>query len=194
MSVPDRHEFGLDTPSRAAMVVSFFAKGKADAKEVAQRAGFPDHRKMAEYMKEKGYAWSPVAGNYVFQREQSEAPTALATNVPEEASQAGDVPSEVRDELGDLAHFAPVLEMLYRNKERLTELLQAAPLGTLPRYTVPGVPRTKSIYMSDGLARLLTEFSVRKGIPQREIVEAALVEFLRHYGFGPEVQALIDNS
>jgi len=42
----------------------------------------------------------------------------------------------------------------------------------IPRYAVPGLVRTKAIYMSDMIAKLAGEFSKEKNVTQREIMEA----------------------
>ncbi len=63
--------------------------------------------------------------------------------------------------------------------------------GHIPKYAVPRVPKTKSIYMSNLLARLVTEYSESKNLSQREIVEAALVEYLKRYGYQLEIEKLL---
>lgn len=66
--------------------------------------------------------------------------------------------------------------------------------GKIPRYALPGMVRTKAIYMSDTVAKLAAEFSREKNITQREVMEAALVEYLQKYGFKQEVEALLKNQ
>lgn len=51
--------------------------------------------------------------------------------------------------------------------------------GKIPRYAVPGIVRTKAIYMSDMIAKLTGEFSEEKNVTQREIMKAALIEYCR---------------
>ena len=48
--------------------------------------------------------------------------------------------------------------------------------------------------MSDMVARLTAEFSQEKNVTQREIVEAALIEFLQKYGYKNEIDALLKNK
>ena len=48
--------------------------------------------------------------------------------------------------------------------------------------------------MSDTVAKLAAEFSREKNITQREVMEAALVEYLQKYGFKQEVEALLKNQ
>ena len=52
--------------------------------------------------------------------------------------------------------------------------------------------KTKAIYMSDTIAKLAGKFSKEKNITQREVMEAALVEYLMKYGFKREVEALFE--
>ena len=65
--------------------------------------------------------------------------------------------------------------------------------GRIPRYAIPGMARTKAIYMSDKVANVMGEFSREKNVTQREIVEAAIVEYLQKYGFKQEVEMLLQN-
>lgn len=62
-----------------------------------------------------------------------------------------------------------------------------------PRYAVPGLVRTKAIYMSDMIAKLAGEFSKEKNVTQREIMEAAPIEYLQRYGFKKEIETLLRN-
>ncbi len=95
---------------------------------------------------------------------------------------------------GELINYLPLLQLLERNKERLLDLLMPASEGHIPKYAVPGIPKTKSIYMSNKLARLVSEFSESKNLSQREIVEAAVIEYLRRYGFQSEIDFLLQKK
>jgi hypothetical protein len=48
--------------------------------------------------------------------------------------------------------------------------------------------------MSDKVADVMGEFSREKNVTQREIVETALVEYLRKYGFKQEVGMLLSRQ
>lgn len=73
----------------------------------------------------------------------------------------------------------------------LSELEQEEPI---PRYVVPGLVRTKAIYMSDMVSKLTAKFSKEKDISQREVVEGALIEYLQKYGFKREIKTLLKNE
>ena len=82
-----------------------------------------------------------------------------------------------------IARCEPMLNYLEENWEQLKDLVEQQKSGTngeLPRYAVPGTTKTKSVYMADSLAELVTEFSKSKNIMTRDIFEAAVIEYLRN--------------
>jgi hypothetical protein len=84
---------------------------------------------------------------------------------------------------------------LYEKRDELYRLLSdTKENGKIPRYALPGLVKTKAIYMSDMIARLAGEFSKEKNVTQREIMEAALVEYLQKYGFKREIEELLKNQ
>ena len=93
-----------------------------------------------------------------------------------------------------IARYEPMLDYLEENWEQLKDLIEQQKSGTngeLPRYAVPGTTKTKSVYMADSLAELVTEFSKSKNIKQRNIFEAAVIEYLRKYGYGDAVDSIL---
>ncbi len=84
---------------------------------------------------------------------------------------------------------------MYEKRDDIYDLLSGTKEdGIIPRYIVPGLVRTKAIYMSDMIAKLAGEFSKEKNITQREIVEVALIEYLQKYGFKREIETLLKNE
>ncbi|PUU89092.1 MAG: hypothetical protein CI948_2070 [Halanaerobium sp.] len=63
--------------------------------------------------------------------------------------------------------------------------------GEIPHFAVPGTTKTKSVYMADRLAELVTEFSKVRNVSQRDIFEAAVIEYLRKYGYRDAVDSLL---
>lgn len=174
---------------KAEQIIRLFDKEDADPKNIACQMGFENHREMAEYMERKGLKWDSETENYVEQIvSNADAPENKVLNLNER--KAAHQPSSVTEDASFQA-FLPLLLLLERNKERLLDLLMPASEGNIPKYAVPGVPKTKSIYMSDLLARLASEFSESKNLSQREIVEAALIEHLKRYGFQHEVEKML---
>lgn len=175
-------------PSRISTVISGFREKDADPMEIAQRAGFENHRQLSSYMDARGFMWSPDENNYVKRPLEAGGPE----EEDREESTPGREDTRISPQYPELEKYLPFLDTLSKHKERLLDLIlpESAP-GTVPRYTVPGITRTKSIYMSDLLSRLLLEFSQCKNISQREIVEAALIEFFRKYSFKKQVDELL---
>lgn len=195
-------EVASGVPVKAQQIIRKFEQyGKdADPKSIAKEMGFANHREMAEYMESKGLAWDSDKGNYVEFFKQPVSPgtghgdsdgSASRKVLQMPLSKPMPVQGELDGELEKLLSFLPMLQLLAENKDRLLDLLMPSSEGHIPKYAIPGVPKTKSIYMSDLLARLVAEFSDTKNLSQREIVEAALVEYLKRYGFQYEVEKLL---
>ena len=186
--MPSSHQGGAGgTGAKVQRVIERFARGSSDPRVFARGLGFTDHRDMADYMRSQGYTWSAEIRNYT--REGSPSPVVVSkarTATPVTAGPAGG--GDISDE--NLERFLPVLSLLENHLDQLAELLEP-PAGALPRYTIFGAARTKSVYMSDGLDQLVVEFSKEKQVSQREVVEGALVEYLSRHGYEEEIAALL---
>ena len=94
-----------------------------------------------------------------------------------------------------IEQFLPLLEWLASNKEGLQSLLGASVVsGQIPRFTLPGLFVTKSVHMTNTLDQMVRDFSKEKNINQREIFEVALIEFFQKYGYGREVETLLQQN
>jgi hypothetical protein len=178
---------------KVGVVIKLFSKGEADPREVAKVVGFKDHRELAVYMRAKGYYWDDAIGNY--KREEAEE--------VEEEQDEGEL-NDTNDEVENISvlsgkfyagEYDGLLKFLLNNEDILRDLIQSAKkestLGQIPRYAVHGIPVTKSIYMKNQLAQLVTDFSKEKNIKQNDIVEAALIEYFKKYGYKSEVETLL---
>jgi hypothetical protein len=172
-------------PTKVVSIISAFENENADPKVIAKQAGFKDHKEMAEYMKNKGYEWNAYKNNYLkavgkVEDEKEELPEAKPTRE--------DLPD-------DIAEYLPFIRFLYEKRDDIYHLLTGVKEdGKIPRYAVPGLVRTKAIYMSDMIAKLAGEFSKEKNVTQREIMEAALIEYLQKYGFKREIDTLLKSQ
>lgn len=193
--VPDLPEEEVVVPenanSKVALIITMFTKENADPKKIAESAGFEDHREMANYMQRQGFSWSNTQQNY--------RPAANKATEEDEQDDSGPKSAEVLPEKvemlqsSSLQKFIPLLEKLQQKEEELFALVDGTSDGTVPKYAVPGQSTTKSIYMSKSLAQFLEEFSDVKNLSQREIVEAALVQFLKQYGYKTEMETLLSS-
>lgn len=194
----DRDELGA--PAKVSLVMKLFSKDSSDPKVIAKQTGFKDHKELAEYMKSKGYIWSSEKGNYIKEVgviNQKE----IDGEIVGESISKGNIGNVEASSLrntevkGEFSKYLPILEYLYENEDRLIELISKDTSdGTIPRYAIPGDKKSSSIYMSQVMFKLLGEFSVEKNIPQKEIVEGALIEYFKKYGFSREMDAVLSQN
>ncbi len=199
----DHYDSGKEvfSSSKLSTIISLFNKEDADAKTIAKRLGFTNHREMATYMKSKGYVWSAEKKNYQkmlgkVQEEREviqDIPAVEKDEISPEPLQA--LPASVKtgrlgtDHLGD---YIPLLELLDRNRDRLIDLIvPGSETGKVPRYAVPGIFVTKSVHMTNTLDQLVREYSKEKNISQRDIFAVALIEFFQRYGYEREMETLL---
>lgn len=184
-------------PPKVFVVMSLFEDGETDPRSVAKRVGFKDHREMAEYMRSKGYVWSTGDNNYV-----EFAGEIVGGSMDENSSKLREgkvfslpTANAGSSEVMDLADYLPLLELLERNKEQLIDLLMPAlEDGTVPHYAVPGNVKSKSVYLSADLSNLMGYYCERRNLTQKQAYEAAMIEYLRRYGFKREVDSLLKKA
>ncbi len=157
-------------------VLKLFNEGK-DSKEVARELGFKNHLALAEYMKEKHYAWNHNSQRY----EQDSGNISAAA---EEIVQENALPA--------LTGNSEVIQFINEHKDRLFELLESEE-RSLPRYRLPGYRISKCINLSHKLDLLLKNFCEEHHITQRELVEIGVIETLKRYGYRAEVKGVIGN-
>lgn len=179
----DKQAFRNAAPNKVLKIIDAFGVANPDPKEIAEREGFADHREMAEFMKAKGYEWNVYKNNYI-----------KITGFVEEPEPLETVNRNLERRETALDEFLPFIRFLYDRREEVYQLLDGVREdGKIPRYAIPGLAKTKAIYMSDKVADVMGEFSREKNVTQREIVETALVEYLQKYGFKQEIEALLQN-
>lgn len=193
---PVEHETEIDS-SKAGNVVRLLAKEGADVRTVAERLGFKDHRELADYMNVKGFNWDAESNNY--QKILGEMPRverALETKTEQDSlthvhNEMPPIPSKIQAvELND---YLPLLRLLDKHQERLIDLVvPIGQTGTIPRFVVPGVGKTKTVQMMNTIEQLVVDFSKEKNMSQRELFEVALIEFFRRYGYEQEVDRLLN--
>ncbi|KMZ43948.1 MULTISPECIES: hypothetical protein [Bacillales] len=182
-------------------ILSLFQNEGADAKTIAKRMGFQDHRELATYMKAKGYKWCSDTKNYVKEYGRladkemfhNEGVTNFSNENPLKELEG---PFEgVRIGLtgsNQMDQYLSLLELLERNRGRLIDLIvPGSESGKVPRYAVPGVFVTKSVHMTNTLDQMVREYSKEKNISQRDIFAVALIEFFKRYGYEREISTLI---
>lgn len=187
--------------TKASIVIEMLKEKDLDIDVVCKKAGFKDHKELAEHMTVKGYIWSPDERNYVRKTGQVEPTSELENHEAKSVREDMPVNSEINelqldDELqSKLQHYLPLFELLDKNKDRLLELVM--PTGssdTLPRYIIPGRTSGKTIQMSESLQDMAVEFCNQRNIKQRELFEVAVIEFFRKYGYEYEIESLLKSN
>ncbi|WP_188066276.1 hypothetical protein [Brevibacillus brevis] len=187
--------------SMESTILSLFQKEGADAKTIAKRMGFQDHRELATYMKAKGYKWCSDTKNYV--KEYGKLADTEMIYKEAGSNSSMDIPMEELEEpfvatrtgltaQNQMDQYLSLLELLERNRGRLIDLIvPGSESGKVPRYAVPGVFVTKSVHMTNTLDQMVREYSKEKNISQRDIFAVALIEFFKRYGYEREISTLI---
>lgn len=184
-------------PLKAERIMDKFDDG-LDSRTIANEMGFNDHRELAEYMKNNNLKWDSELGNYIEVLSFNDDIDDSIENIREDLiadvmeNKLIDTENIEIDTTIDIQKYLPLLELLYDSKDKLSEILLDKNTSIIPSYAVPGVSKNKSIYMSDLLGRLLEDFSQTKNVSQKEIVQVALVEYFKKYGYKEEVRLLLD--
>ncbi|WP_062310462.1 hypothetical protein [Alicyclobacillus sendaiensis] len=173
----------------ARVIEAFQAEPYGDPKRIAEALGFASAFEMAQYMQAHGYLWSNTARNYVTQErtQDTTSPSAEPDPPRETVSSEGE---SVSLPLGDALEL---LGMLVKHRAKLERLLLHTERGAtdVPRYTIPGFSVVKSLHISVELDRLLRAASQAWRMSQREILEAAILEFLRKHGYEEVIHHLL---
>ena len=195
-------ELSSNTPIKAEMVIKRFEEmgDDSDPRAIATEFGFRDHRELGEYMESKQLFWNSETNNYdvMFGDATNDPMAEMADldnkNLPPVRKNQSKSDMITDDGLAELEAYLPLMEMLLQNKDRLITLLMPQSDGTVPRYAVPGKCSTQSIYMSELLGRLMKEYCESKNLKQRDVVEGALVEYFKRYGYQREVDKLLQKK
>ncbi|MEK4530528.1 hypothetical protein [Solibacillus sp. FSL K6-1554] len=173
--------------SKSSRVIQLLSEYPDQLELVCRKSNFKDMNELAAYMTSKNYKWNSEQQNYV--------KMTVITVDGEDNSLVESEPLISDNKLmqqSDFAEFLPILNMLRSNEDRLVELLMPYGKGaTLPRFTIEGIPKSKTVQMVHTLGDLVTEYSNEKNISQRDIFEVALIEFFSKYGYEKEVERLL---
>lgn len=167
---------------KVSRIINAFNEGK-DPKTVAIEFGFKSHKDLADYMMKKGYEWNVDEGNYV----RKSGVIVDEESTDQETGKASGHNKSPRNE-NEKQEIIRLIKALY---EKLNMELGDPIVDTVPRYLVKGIAKTKSVQMSHLLHQLLEDYSYEKNITQRQIIETAIIDFFRKYGYKHEVDALL---
>ncbi|WP_342533886.1 hypothetical protein MHB40_03145 [Lysinibacillus sp. FSL K6-0057] len=185
----------IDTSKAYRIIQLIEQQEEPNLQRIAQLMGFESYKALAAYMGAHHYSWSSEQNNYVKQVVVEEPSPQSAPKIPSEPSQAtATILSQltVNTEEEGLAEYFSLLKMLKNNELRLMNLLQPYGVGgQIPRYTIPGVAKTKTVQMIHSLDQMVTDFAKEKNMTQRDVFEVALIDFFKRYGYERQVEVLL---
>lgn len=189
--IPQIEEVQIETDtSKVSRIIQLFNDPNQIPEDICVKTGFSSLTELSNYMLCKGYRWHSEINNY-----RKDPSYVVPTMMPKKYSDEHEQPTRKSTEIESmdtLHEYLPILKMLKHNQERLSEILLPFGKGcTLPRYTIEGIAKTKTVQMIHSLSNLVTEFADEKNISQREIFEVALVDFFRKYGYEKEAAQML---
>lgn len=187
--------------SKAESIASLISRGM-DIREVSKKKHFNDIQDMADYMKSKGYSWSSSEKNYILVPQEKQVPISIKESHKKSILEEGQetMVADIKEIMNRndntscdcLERYGNLLGLLDSNKEKLIELLTAqANLGEIPRFIIPGSVKTKSIKIISTLEHLMNDFCEVANITQKDMLEVAIIEFLKKYGYSDEVKSTL---
>jgi len=194
--------------TKAGIVVEMMKEPNFDIEAICTKAGFKDHRQLAEYMTAKGYTWSPTDSTYrkeiglilippkkepVGEETLEDNPMETTERSESFMQQVDAPPSHLQDSLSAIQQYATLLQWLAANKDKISEWIEPTKIDTLPRYILPGKANGKTIQMSQSLQDMAVTFCNERNIKQRELFEVALIEFFKKYGYDYEIDNLMQS-
>lgn len=168
--------------TKAAQIVRQLSQKYVDIRQIAIKNGFSSVEEMGDYMKSQGYVWNDDINNYEF--DESTAPKQSLKKASPNQNASGKAEWEMDE-------YQEVLEFLLERKERLYELLEPQNSGTLPRYKFKGAKANKTLGLPTSLQTLLNDFSKEFNVTQRDIIEVALAEFFKKYGYEDQLNNVL---
>lgn len=116
----------------------------------------------------------------------------------EKSSQDNDLPydSLITGEQSDLPEkiedFFPFINFLYNNKSIFDYMIRIKNEGKPFSITIPGKCVQKTFHINFNLACLINRFADEHGMKYKQVVEAAVVEYLNKYGYGDVLYEIIN--
>lgn len=181
----------VDTSKAYRITQLITQQEELDLQRIAQLTNFDGYKELAAYMAANDYSWSAEANNYVKVRNSSVPAIPHEPKISKESSEPElSQLSIFSDE--NMGEYLELLKMLKANELRLLQILQPYGAGgQIPRYTIPGVAKTKTVQMIHSLDQMVTDFAKEKNMTQRDVFEVALIDFFKRYGYERQVELLL---
>ena len=100
-----------------------------------------------------------------------------------DASEHTEVPHDISDLL-------PFIQFLYNHRDVFNDMIQEKNEFKPHTVTIPGKCVQKTFHLNRNLACLINEFADEHGMRHKQVVEAAVVEYLEKYGYLRQVELI----
>lgn len=181
----------------ATSINEYVDAGIALPTDFYKKFGFTSKQEMQKYLKENGAIYNPNTKKYEPDKD-ADAKWIAKQDVIQKEQEALRQQMECHIQNGAEASFdayMPFIQLLYQNREVLITLLTMGETSeTPPRINIGGEKIIKSIYIAKSISRLIDDFHYKTGLSIREIVEVAIVEYLKKYGYEKEIKKLLERE
>jgi hypothetical protein len=168
--------------TKAGQIVRQLSQKHVNIKQLAIKSGFSTVDEMGDYMKAQGYVWNAEESNYEYDETIAQKQGAAQGHLKSSPLEIGaDVPNE----------YETLLTYLFSKKEKLFALLEGEEEGTLPRYKFRGAKASKTLGLPTTLQTLLEDYSNDYNVTQRAIIEIALADFFKRYGYEEQLNTVL---
>ncbi|RYG71384.1 hypothetical protein EU245_14275 [Lentibacillus lipolyticus] len=163
--------------NKAGQILRQLTNANANIRQIAIKNGFETVDEMGEYMKGQGYTWNSKLENYEYNEQLTQKNSA---SKPVSSQQ-----------VTDMKEYQSLLDFLLVHQEKLFGLLEEGSNGTLPRYKFRGGKANKTLGLPTSVQTLLSDFSKDYNVTQRDIIEVALAEFFKKYGYEEQLNSVL---
>ena len=173
-------------------IILTLKKNNGNLQEALKVTRFKTIPELAKYMSEQNYKWDGSLKNYVQsatikylkvdEMKKTDAEIQIAKQVRQENQENSDINKIDREKC---------LDFVINNFEQIKLLvLEVSDPNIMPRYCVPGINITKSLYMVNTVSDLISRYSCEKHISQKDLAEIAFIEFFKKYGYQNEIKEM----
>lgn len=182
--------------SKASRIIQLLKENAGNAKVVATQLGFSNHKELAAYMLSNNYVWDSEADTYVKKASievLAPSPSFLESEAIASDETCNKAQAITHEEEQLFVEYLPILKILKQNEAKLIDILKPyGASGSIPRYMIPGIPKTKTVQMVYSLNQLVVDFANEKSMTQRDVFEVALIDFFKNYGYQHQVENLLE--
>ncbi len=179
---------------KAERIIALLEEG-ADAKQVAKRLDFSRYLDMAAYMGERGYRWDPIKQNYI-----PEQPKPLHADEKDKNNKAINLetaPNQAEHTaltwLNAIDGYISAMQWLITHRGKLEQIINSGGhQGEVKSYHISGKKISATIQAPKPLVKLVTKFSQENDIQDDDLVQTAVVEYLKVHGYEEEVSTLLN--